>query len=101
VKKEDHTAQLVVTLICELVAMLYCFPFWLNVNYEYGVPPLETQLLADFLFGLSLLPVIAALRRGKPGHKVAAITLAILPTMYVSIVVPNKYPGFVAEFLSE
>jgi hypothetical protein len=101
VKKECHTVQLTLALISEFIAILCCFPFWLNIHFKNGVQPLEVQLLADFLLSMPLLPIIAALRRGTWRHKGAAGLLAVLPVTYICVSVLTKYPGFMAEILGK
>ena len=99
-KTEDHTVQLVAALICEIYVIFSCFHPGLIIDYFDGVQPLSEQLPADILLGASLLPVIAALRRGRPLHKFAAGMIAIVPALYLYGAVETKLPIFIHEWQS-
>ena len=97
-KSEDHTAQLVIALICEIYVIFSCFHPGLIIDYFDGVQPLSEQLPADILLGGALLAVISALRRGRPLHKIAALMIAIVPALYIYDAVETKPPIFIREW---
>jgi hypothetical protein len=94
-KSEDHTAQLATAFICEVYVVFACFHPGVIIDYFDGVRPLSDQLPADILLGGSLLPIIAALRRGRRSHKISALILAVLPTLYIYGAVEWKLPIFI------
>jgi hypothetical protein len=57
------------------------------VPHHWGV-----EIVCDVIFGGSLLPVIAAIRRGTTGHRVAAILLSVLPLFYIYLSLSKKLP---------
>jgi hypothetical protein len=74
-KQENHVAQLSVSLILQLLILLLAAA-------SFGIRDycsLERSLLAVLLLGLSLLPVIAAIRRGPMAAKACAVLLFLMP----------------------
>ncbi|MFC5454019.1 hypothetical protein [Prosthecobacter fluviatilis] len=84
--KEDHTAQLSVSLILQVTVVLMAFSI---LGHDY---PVNEYLLADLFLGSSLLPVIAALRRGDWTKKWVACMLAVLPLAYMRMKVAVELP---------
>jgi len=81
-KREPHTAQLLVALLAQLLPLGL-----LDIEgYRGGRPSLSLLILIDILVGLSLLPIIAAFRRGTYAHKSAAYWLSIVPFFYIWLV---------------
>ena len=85
-KNEDHAAQLSVSLILQISVVLMVSS---HLGHDY---PVNEYLLADLFLGLSLLPVIAALRRGDWTKKLAACALALLPLAYMGLKIVADLP---------
>ncbi len=90
-KREDHTAQLWIALILQVFVLLFMPPIH---RHSY---PISEYLLADLFLPLSLLPVIAALRRGAIAAKACSLPLSILPAYYAFASVCTKGPMFIHE----
>lgn len=63
-------------------------------HYGHGYP-INEYLLADLLLGLSLLPVIAAVRRGLIAAKACALMLFLVPACYIYLSFRYKGPIFI------
>ncbi|WP_184338970.1 hypothetical protein [Prosthecobacter vanneervenii] len=85
-KREDHVAQLSVSLILQVVVVLMLS----SIRGHYY--PFNEYLLADVFLGSSLLPVLAALRRGDWIKKLAASALAMLPLAYIGLKIAADLP---------
>lgn len=85
-QQENHVAQLSVSLILQISVVMMMSS---HLGHDY---PVNEFLLADLFLGLSLLPVIAALRRGCWTRKLAACALAVLPLAYVGLKIVADLP---------
>ncbi len=78
-KREDYFVQLVVAALLQFIMLGAATTFALRG----GAYPLGSFLAADVACGLSLLGVIACLRRGYLAAKIGAAILCILPAIHV------------------
>ncbi|MBL9133538.1 MAG: hypothetical protein JNG86_20170 [Verrucomicrobiaceae bacterium] len=78
-KQEDHAAQLWFAFILQAAVFLTRFS---TFPHSY---PVDLFLLADVFVGTSLLPVIAAFRRGSIIVKAFALLLSGLPVLYIYV----------------
>ncbi len=92
-KKEEHLgAWLLGAFALEaLIVFPSAFPLYTCIVYKPGYPayPVGEYLIADVGFGLCILPIIAALRRGVWTQKAAACALAAVPLAYICLKVPD------------
>jgi biotin transporter BioY len=94
-KQEDHVAQLSVSLILQVfVLLLAAASFGVRDYYSF-----QQSLLVVLLLGLSLLPVIAAIRRGPMAAKACGLMLALLPADYAYGLISFNWPIIVHEWL--
>ena len=92
-KQENHVAQLSVSLILQVfVLLLAAASFGVRDYYS-----LQQSLLIALLLGLSLLPVIAAIRRGPMAAKACGLMLAVLPLLYIYGLVQSNWAALIHE----
>jgi len=68
---------------------------------SHGHLLLHSNLIADVLLGSSLLPVIAAFRRGPIIAKACALILCLLPAFYIYHSVSYNLPIFIHEWQNQ
>jgi hypothetical protein len=81
-KKEDHFVQLVMAALLGMATVQFGIKF-MSVRSQ-APPELLRFLIADALCGLTILPILACLRRGYPSAKIGAVILCILPLIYIN-----------------
>lgn len=95
-KREDHFVQLVIAFLLQVVGV--GFGTQLSPRgYSY---PVSDYLCADVLIGLSMLPVLACLRRGYLAAKVGAVLLCILPSIYLYHSIQRNSPSLIHAWLN-
>lgn len=99
-KPEEHSIQLMAAFTLQAFFVPSLFLPYACILYRRPPPFPIDNLTSDLCLGLSLLPVIAAIRRGQFIHKIIASVLAVPPLVYISLSIANKLPACMA-LLSE
>ena len=94
-KRENHVAQLAAAQGLQAFVLL---AWWSASGYTCHGYPWDLGLITDVLLGLSLLPIIAAFRRGPIIAKTCAMILCLLPAYYVAHSVSYKLPILIYEW---
>ncbi|WP_395750941.1 hypothetical protein [Prosthecobacter sp.] len=89
-KLENHVAQLSVSLILQVVGILLAAKSFGVTDYYNR----DEALLIALLLGFSLLPVIAALRRGPMAAKACGLMLSLLPSLYAYALIKENWALF-------
>lgn len=96
-KPESHVSQLVAAQALQLIVL--ALALWFYSYHVHGYPVL-LYLITDLFLGLSLLPVMAAIRRGPIVAKFCGLLLLLLPAYYISYSIREKGP-ILMEILGE